>query len=318
MKKGFILILFFSCFMFSCRGSSGKGDALSAAPVAQQAQQEEKAFPFPEIPVTLTTPEARKEFLLLHYWDNFDFSDTTLVNTPEVTEQGFVNFIYLLADHTPDEQAGLAIGNLCSGMEVQEQARTVFMQLFDDYLYNANSPYFNESLYQIYLQRMAQSPAIDAAWRSSFSFRLTLVQRNRVGTLAEDFAYFTPEGARHTLHTTSAGTQGLLLVFYDPECPSCHEVLLQLANNRALGTAVREGRMKVLAIYTEGHEEAWRKALPELPSAWAVGNDRGTVRDDLLYDLKAMPSLYLLDRHHKVLLKDATVAQVETMCTSSQ
>ena len=318
MKKGCLLILFFSCIMFSCRGSSGKGKSLPAAPVAQSQVEEEKAFPFPEIPVTLTTPEARKEFLLLHYWDNFDFADTTLVNTPEVTEQGFVNFIYLLADHTPDEQAGLAIGNLCSGMEGQEQARTVFMQLFDDYLYNANSPYFNESLYQIYLQRMAQSPAIDAAWRSSFSFRLALVQRNRVGTPAEDFAYFTPEGARRTLHATSAGSEALLLVFYDPECPSCHEVLLQLAGSGALSAAIREGRVKVLAVYTEGNEEAWRKALPELPSAWTAGNDRGAVKEQSLYDLKAMPSLYLLDRRHKVLLKDATVQQVLEAVGSSQ
>ncbi len=310
MQKGFLQILLVACCMFSCMGGSGKGKNFPAAAVAQQPATEERAFPFPEIPVTLTAPEARKEFLLLHYWDRFDFSDTVLVNTPEVTEQGFVNFIYLLADHTPDSLAGAAIGRLCSGMEVKEQARTVFMQLFDDYLYNANSPYLNEPLYRIYLQRMAQSPAIDEAWRSSFRFRLALVQRNRVGMQAEDFTYFTPDGRRRTLHATAAGSGMLLLVFYDPECPSCHETLLQLAGSRDLSAAIAQGRVKVLAVYTEGNEEAWRKALPELPSAWQAGSDRGAVKDGLLYDLKAMPSLYLLDGRHKVLLKDAPVGQV--------
>ena len=29
-------------------------------------------FPFPEIPATLTEPEARKSYLLIHYWEQTD------------------------------------------------------------------------------------------------------------------------------------------------------------------------------------------------------------------------------------------------------
>ena len=58
----------------------------------------EASFPFPEIPAMLTQPEERKAYLLEHYWDRFNFGDTTLVNNREVTEQGFVNQISLLAD----------------------------------------------------------------------------------------------------------------------------------------------------------------------------------------------------------------------------
>ena len=56
-------------------------------PESVQAQ-----FPFPAIPSTLTEPEARKSYLLTHYWEQFDYADTTLVNNRDVTEQGFVNF----------------------------------------------------------------------------------------------------------------------------------------------------------------------------------------------------------------------------------
>ena len=31
-------------------------------------------FPYPSVPDTLRKPEARADYLPLHYWDNFDFS----------------------------------------------------------------------------------------------------------------------------------------------------------------------------------------------------------------------------------------------------
>ena len=35
------------------------------------------------------------------------------------------------------------------------------------------------------------------------------------------------------------------------------------------------------------------------------------IKEKNLYDLKAIPTLYLLDKDKKVLLKDATVAQID-------
>lgn len=40
---------------------------------AQTDQKREVTFPFPQIPALLTDAEQRKEYLLKHYWDNFDF-----------------------------------------------------------------------------------------------------------------------------------------------------------------------------------------------------------------------------------------------------
>ena len=108
-----------------------------------------------------------------------------------------------------------------------------------------------------------------------------------------------------TLRTTTVQGDKLLLVFYDPECPSCHEVLKAMMADRALADAVDTGTLTVLAVYTEGNDEVWRKALTDMPRSWLIGNDRQQVKDCALYDLKAMPSLYLLDKDKTVLLKDA-------------
>lgn len=296
--------------LFSCQGNN-KADTKVFKDGIIVEERSCNSFPFPEIPATLTEPEARKAWLLTHYWDQFSFADTTLVNNRDVTEQGFVNFIALLLDGTtPEELARESLKNWCAGFIGEAHARRVLTQTADDYLFNPNSPFYNEALYGLYLETMlGVLPQTDAV-RSSYQFKLELVRRNNPGDRATDFVYYLPDGTRRTLAATSAKNDRLLLVFYDPECESCHEVLRQMAADASLAAAVQSGKLSVLAVYTEGNDEAWRKALTDMPRGWTVGTDRVAVKQGALYDLKAMPSLYLLDGQKRVLLKDAAYEQI--------
>ena len=283
----------------SCRAKPGTAEAMESAPTDSTVIQA-RVFPFPEIPATLTEPEARKSYLLTHYWEQFDFADTTLMNNRDVTEQGFVNFIALLADGTtPEELTRESLENWCAGFVGKEHARKVLTQTADDYLFNPNSPFYNEGLYGMYLEALLSKLSQTDAMRSAYRFKLELVKRNNVGDKATDFTYYQPDGTRCTLATTPVKNDRLLLMFYDPECESCHEVLLQMAADTALAEAVRAGKLSVLAVYTEGNDEAW-----------TVGTDHEAVKTGALYDLKAMPSLYLLDGQKTVLLKDAAYEKI--------
>ena len=295
----------------SCRAKTGTAEVKERIHADAAAVQPQSQFPFPEIPATLTEAEARKVWLLTHYWEQFDFADTTLVNNRDVTEQGFVNFIALLLDGTTSEElARESLKNWCKGFVGKDHARRVLTKTADDYLFNPNSPFYNEGLYGLYLETMlGVLPQTDAV-RSSYQFKLELVRRNNPGDRATDFTYYLPDGTRRTLAATPVKNNRLLLVFYDPECESCHEVLQQMAADASLAEAVQSGKLNVLAVYTEGNEEAWRKALPDLPEGWTVGNDREAVKTGALYDLKAMPSLYLLDGSKTVLLKDAAYEKI--------
>ena len=162
----------------------------------------------------------------------------------------------------------------------------------------------------MYLEALLSKLPQTDAMRSAYRFKLELVRRNNVGDKATDSTYYQPDGTRRTLATTSVKNDRLLLMFYDPECESSHEVLLQMAADTALAEAVRTGKLSVLAVYTEGNDEAWRKALPDMPEGWTVGTDREAVKTGALYDLKAMPSLYLLDGKKTVLLKDAAYEKI--------
>lgn len=308
IKIGLLGVVLMSCKHSATPADVSPGQA-EEIPVA--VEQSLGSFPFPAIPEVLTSSEDRKAYLLTHYWEQFDFADTTLVNNRDVTEQGFVNFIALLADGTtPEELTRESLANWCAGFVGKEHARQVLTQTADDYLFNPNSPFYNEGLYGMYLEALLSKLPQTDAMRSAYRFKLELVRRNNVGDKATDFVYYLSDGSRHTLAATPVKSNRLLLMFYDPECESCHEVLLQMAADTALAEAVRTGKLSVLAVYTEGNDEAWRKALPDMPEGWMVGTDREAVKGGALYDLKAMPSLYLLDGQKTVLLKDAAYEKI--------
>ena len=60
---------------------------MSLVSCSHAQQQKTKEFRLPDVPVTLTAPEDRAAYLSLHYWDHFDFADTSPISRPEITEQ---------------------------------------------------------------------------------------------------------------------------------------------------------------------------------------------------------------------------------------
>lgn len=279
--------------------------------IVQQQEKIRSFFPFPEIPTILTQPEERKVYLIVHYWDNFNFADTVLVNNRNITEQGIADFLATLADRTLSESLKAeSLDNFCGSLEQQTYAQKIFLQLMEDYLYNPNSPFYNESLYALFLKRMLESKYVDGLKKSSLQFTLQLINRNSPGQKAMNFVYYLPDGSKHTLYQTRVRKNRLLLVFYDPDCPSCHDIMMEMIYDKLLKQEVDAGNLTVLAIYTEGNEKVWKDTLGELPEGWIVGTDREEIKQCCLYDLKAMPSLYLLDGDKKVILKDVSYRKI--------
>lgn len=271
-------------------------------------------FPFPDIPATLTRPEERKVFLMIHYWDKFDFADTLLVNNRNISEQGFADQLSILMDGSLQEKTVReSIDNFCAGMERHDTSRRIFMEMADEYLYNTDSPYYNEWLYGIYLERMMDSRMVEDVQKSSLKFRLELLKKNQPGQKAEDFVYYTSDGKKHSLLDTPMNGEYMMLVLYSPECMNCKILIERMKNDDVMAKAVDNGRLTILTVYTEDNELVWRDALKQMPEKWIAGQDKGVITSGALYDMKEMPSVYLLDKDRKVVLKHASLGDVRNM-----
>ena len=65
--------------------------------------------------------------------------------------------------------------------------------------------------------------------------------------------------------------------------------------------------MQVVAVYIDNEAEAWKSA--SYPPAWLSVYAPEIDQQDL-YNIKALPTLYLLDTQKRVLLKDVRLEEV--------
>ncbi|MFR1272982.1 MAG: DUF5106 domain-containing protein [Parabacteroides merdae] len=263
-------------------------------------------FVMPDIPQGLTEPEKRAGYLAIHYWDNLNPPLLRAAEDSLTMEQAYVDFLTIIPE-VEKTVADKAVYNLLEKSRITKEAYAFVLELATKYLYEADSPLENEEMLLPYLQYAADSARADDYIRMRADFLLERVQKNRPGAKASDFQYITRDNKKRNLWSVKA--EKLLLIFYDPECQHCMEIISQIIHDSDISDRLNNGKLKILAIYTEGNENVWEANKNRLPANWSVGKDISGIIDNELYDLKAMPTLYLLDKDKQVLMKDLDITR---------
>ena len=286
--------------------------------VQAQAQQ---SFPYPAIPDTLRSVEQRAGYLSEHYWDNYNFADTLLLKSKEVTEQGFVNFIDILnrfnldnaskgVAHKDIAQKGITRKDITQKDIAQKDiaqkdivrkdiarkditqkdiacftrkafsnaaAKERFENLIEHYFEDQLSPVRNDRVYLIFLEEMKNSPCFNETEKERIAFKIKTTNKNLPGDIAINFKFKDENGKEHQL--SDYKDQKVILYFYDPDCENCHEVSAWLKQQTI------PADIKVLKMIADNHIS-------------------------YIYSLKNMPTIFLLDKENKVILKDCTAQEL--------
>lgn len=293
MKK-YIIYLLGALVLLGCNNTKNK-----------KTDVKKRQFTQVTIPAMLTSPEDKASYIGTHYWDNFDFSDTVLISLPNVTEQAFVDYINILPVFD-SKTLNKSISVTLSKAKVDDAMFAYFSELFEKYLFDANSPFRSDELYIPYLKYMIDSVNVEEIYKERHKYQLNMALKNRPNEMANDFKY-TTISSTGSLYKIKADMT--ILFFYNPDCPNCAEVKQKLISSNIISNAP----IKILAIYTDKDIELWKSSLNQMPKHWIVGYDaNSTITKDALYDTKAMPTLYLIDKDKRVILKDTDVEKIET------
>lgn len=241
---------------------------------------------------------------LMALCNSIDYSDTTRLHDAAVMTDYMVRLVKLLP---LSDSLSLRNGVIRFFTGIRHDERSVIMadSLVNLYLDNPASPVRNEELYIRFLNAMLSVDSLPEATRLRGEDKLQTALLNRPGTVANDFTYIERHGSRGSLH--SLNSDRIMLVFYDPECPHCGDILSTLANDERVNQAVSSGEMTVIAVYAEGKRDVWERTKNDMPDNWLVGYDMTGVLDNDLYSLPAMPVVYLLDSEKRVILKDPVI-----------
>lgn len=263
----------------------------------------------PVAPASLS-PAEQRAYLREHYWDRFDFSDTLFLRRADTLQlaEAFARYVALLSER-PEDAAPM--DSLMRRASASRPMLDYFAMLGRLVLHDPNSPLRNGEFYIPVLEAQLASPWYDAYERIAPAYELELVSQNRIGRPANDFRYTLASGATGTLYGLK--TEYVLLFINNPGCAMCRDIREALEASPMLTEMLERGRLALLALYPDEDLAEWRAYCDRIPASWVNAYDRGCViREQGLYDLAAIPSLYLFDRDKRVLVKDATdVARIE-------
>ncbi|MBR3075746.1 MAG: DUF5106 domain-containing protein [Bacteroidales bacterium] len=343
MKTKYIIVLTALLLLCACNGPSGgnnasgggngsekhslPGTTATANTVAEPAGK----FPMVSVPsVYDDNPDNAMDYMLEHYWDAFfKGSGSTTPNSilgvaDGEFEQALSNYIEILrmmkVKATPDQpapfkKATASIRNFFGKLEARQLADTsakTYLRTTEkvsSYLFDPNSPMRDEDFYLPFVEGMLKSPCTREDMRNAFRYEASQCRRNGFGQTAADFSFKDARGNKGSLHGIRADYT--MLFFSNPGCNSCKEIISEINSCGCISPMIADKRLAIVNIYIDEEVQKWRDYLPNYPKSWINGYDYTfMLRDSQDYDIRAIPSLYLLDSKKRVLMKDAPTHNV--------
>lgn len=279
-----------------------------------------RPFPLPEAPGMITDMLERQEYLTGHYWDGFfegewptDSAHVLGIADAEV-EQNISTFILLL-EGQPMDKAQADVRRLFDMIEQKQAADTsslVYLrmtELVSKYLYDPNSPVRSEDYYLPFVEGMAKSRFTDDARRAGYEFELRMCRMNPCGSKVPDFGFRDIGGRSSTLYAVDA--EYTMLFFSNPGCNYCRDIIDEIESRPYIDALIADGTLAIVNIYIDGEVDKWKAYAPIYPDNWINAYDYAQViNSDRLYFVRAIPSLYLLDRGKRVIYRDAPLERV--------
>ena len=308
MRKYLTILSFLLLFLCACGPRTGKA-------VSQESSTRE--FPQVGVPSMYADPAERATYAAGHFWDRFTDTarvyvcDSATVNgVPMTAVESQMGLFATLVGQMPLNEGGKAVARLFDRAEAfgrKYPDSNVFEQLSrltKHYLYDPNSPVRNEDLYYYYVERLGRSDLIDNGYRMGYEWDARMCSLNRVGTPAADFSFTDTRGRVRTLYGVKA--EYTVLIFGNPGCKACREIMEAMEATPAIADLIASGRLQVVDVYIDQEIDDWKAHIAEYPKTWINGYDHGyTIRTDLIYNVRGIPSIYLLDADKTVLMKDA-------------
>ena len=288
-------------------------------------------FPTVSVPSVFGDDESlRADYVLEHYWDSF--LGGSGATTPAAilgisdgsVEQALANYIQILSNikaaSTPDDlkplkKAQKSVKQFFDKLEARQLADTSahtylrLTEMVSRYLYDPNSPLRDEDLYLPFVEAMSKSDCTREDMKNAYKYELKMCNTNPYGSKVPDIRYKDIKGHKGTLYAVNADYT--MLFFSNPGCESCKGIIKDVMSRGNVESLIADKKLSIVNIYIDEEVSKWRDYSPNYPSCWINGYDYTfSLRDSGDFDIRAIPSLYLLDASKRVLMKDAPTEKV--------
>lgn len=247
-----------------------------------------------------------------HYFDNVDFTDQRLLNTPLLEQKidfYFKHIVHPLPDYIID-RVDQTLEKAKVNKEVFNWMARYLYNLYREMSIEGNADVYNYIGENYILTEPAQWD--DSLFVENVSNRVAKAKLNPIGKKATNLILLSPNGKKVNLHNVISNYT--VLFFYNPECEACKSVSAELND---FSKQYRSKGIEVFAIYLDQKKDIWAKAIASNDVNWInVYDSDGTVMIEEKYDINALPMIYLLDKNKNVIAKDVPVYRLKEYITN--
>lgn len=281
-----------------------------------------KASADPEIPTAPKLPNGKTDSAWVfnyykgHYWDNFDFADERMLQTPFLHQklERYLKDLTIQIEDSLIKEADFVIGKAIEGKQKDIISYCIWYvtNQYENAKIVGTEGVFVHMGEKYYLTGIM--PVSDSSTIKNIANRIKVLKPLLVNKTIPDIGVMSYRNANQLdyIHGIKADYQ--IVFFYSPTCGHCRESAPKLKVLQDKLHAQNQG-VEIMTIAIDGSEEEWRKFVKEfklenLINGYGLVASRQVVyRND--YDTFSTPTIYVLDKNKKIIARRIGVEDLE-------
>lgn len=252
-----------------------------------------------------TNASEHYRYYIEHYLDRIDFTDESLINTPEfVFHQQIKDYCFYFFDIRANKVSD--VFKDIDDLVAKTEDNIAFRKYILNYLisrYEAPQDLRLEAIlvyvYRNYYLIEKPSWVSDQAY-DIMKLRIEDIQFNVVGNMGRDLTLNDIHENQHSIYNIDAAYK--VLIFWDPDCDLCTDAILKLKEEYI---NLEAENMQVVAVYTGTDKEIWKNYISENELTWVnLYDPKHSSNFEQFYGTFKTPRIFVLDDANKILTKD--------------
>ena len=264
----------------------------------------ETLFKYPTVPDTMSTLESRTNYLITHFWENFDLSKP--IRDSIGFDSAFRDYIDLFR-YAHRTVVFSSINDFMNKAQSNTANMIFIIGVVESALYSAGAAYWSDEVYLPFIKFFVDSKMIKNEYKLRYKEQITAIENTPVGAAPPDFTITKTDKSKVKLSDISGWT---LIYFNEPDCFDCTLTRLRLSTDSNISLLVDSGQITVVSVCPGGYSAEWASEAASMPENWINGYCQDI---DQTYDIRLVPSFYLLDKDHKIVNKNMALTDVQAL-----
>lgn len=277
--------------------------AFAGAPFDCSAQDNaNRLFPYPEPPKDMANLYERCNYLVYKFWDQCDLKSA--LSSKAKLNKAFGDWLGFMPYASADT-VHLAIDNFQKSFKKDGKLALEVARMAEAWLYSDTASYLSDELYGRFVDAAVANKKIPAAERSRYEAQKLIIDNSSIGSQVPDLKLTTAAGTITSFYADSA--DNTLLLVYPPDCLDCTFAKTHLSADLVLNQLNDQGVVRVVTVYAGEPDAAFLSTVATYPANWI---NVASPEAELYFDMRFKPSIYYLDKDHKIIGKHLQVDNI--------